>query len=86
MIINTTMVGVGFLAFAGIDPSSTWLWLLAFAIVADAFNVLTKPFRINMPVVGLADLEGTAKALGEIAVRKDGKPFAEIKSSDGSYL
>ena len=55
MIINITIVGAAFLAFGGTDPSIAWLWLLAWAFLADIFNVMIKPIRVTIPVVGVVD-------------------------------
>ena len=85
MIINTVIVCTGYLAFG---PEGAWGYLLVFAVLADAFNVLIKPLRLKLPVIGLADIRKCSEALGDVTTRKDGKPFTELDEKDvkGGYL
>ncbi len=85
MIINTTIVATMYLAFG---PGPAWSYLLVFGVLADAFNVLTKPLRINIPVIGLADIRKVSESFGDVTTRKDGKPFANVDPKDvgGGYL
>ena len=89
MIINTIIVGAFYMAFPATSAGTgDWLILFGIAIVADIFNVLTKPLKINIPVIGLADIRKATEALGEVTTRKDGKPMMELDEKDvtGGYL
>ncbi len=97
MIINTVIVAGLYLAFGWSAPTETgwikpvasgWYYLAAYAVLADAFNVLTKPLRINIPVIGLADIRKVSDSFGDVTTRKDGKPFANVDPKDvgGGYL
>jgi len=65
-------------------------WLITLAVVFDVFNVLIRPLRIKIPVIGLADIRKATEALGEVTTRADGKPLMEIDPRDipggGAYL
>ena len=85
MIINTIIV---FTAWYALGFPEGWLWLMLGALVFDTFNVLIRPLRIKIPVIGLADIRKATEALGDVTTRKDGKPLMEVDAKDvtGGYL